>query len=182
MNPENAGNNGNNLTQIPKPTANSPKPSRRKWFLVGGGVVMLVLAIGGLLVSGVLYLGFKAPAQKVVVRTVVCGDDIGTFNSINSSSGGDFNKLKNDIDNLADKISKRTNADKDPDCQFILWYSARINQDSDKQMSTMKNIVSLGDSGYYVSGNLNGAMSISGMKTMTQGWIDLDGENANVTH
>ncbi|MDR1969796.1 MAG: hypothetical protein LBQ11_00400 [Candidatus Nomurabacteria bacterium] len=152
----------------------APKPSRKlaKW-IVGGGFLLVLLAIALIVVgltTGRLYAGFKnndeqvfvvakADNQRVVVQTVVCGDDIIKRANKLMNPGVGRDEQKQNFAKIAQEIKNSTDYAKDPSCQSILWFNASINKDVDEMEKIADTLEALNKDGLYASDKLNMAYS-----------------------
>jgi hypothetical protein len=104
----------------------------RKWFLWMISISIVVLCIV-FISSGIFYLGFKDPHQKLSLHYDLCGDSI--INEHNKIEDIKDNSIENirkrqadDLDKLANRIKLIKDHEKDPTCNYILTYSYFANK------------------------------------------------------
>jgi hypothetical protein len=109
------------ITSLPIPKKTMPKKSI---IIVIAVLTLFVLAVIGLVVSGVMHIGFKGKdgEQKTVSSYEVCGQDV--IDTWNETFLGFNVSEPPDLDGQIASIKSKNNWDKDPVCVHILLYSA----------------------------------------------------------
>ena len=170
----------NNTTQkVNKPSAfstllkrskNKDKKSSGFWNrcrVITAIVIAIVVAV--IVVAkcvGVMYIGFKSPSQQVSIRTIVCGsDDIAYFNALFESEEWEGERLIS----FANDMQARPNSDKDPNCQYIVWYvAAFITADLGGMEQSLANLKHLNEKGHFLSGDLLFVYTIRNMEDLVE--------------
>lgn len=117
--------------------------------------------------TGVLYIGFKSPEQKVAIQyETVCGDEIiERYNKIYESSiNGGYKSARENMLKLSDEISKVEGVENDPNCQYILFWNANWHGRNDDSKTAVDRLVNLNKTGNYVSGSINNLYSLYSIK------------------
>jgi hypothetical protein len=146
----------------------SKKPANKKRIITVGVVAVIVAVLAVLLfliMSGRIYIGAKNPSQKVVVQTVVCGDDI--INRYNPLEDPLYDG-QDSLEAISNDIKKLKNYSDDPTCQQILFYDA-IRRENVSDMETAKNAIkNLHEHGVFVDNNLTYIQSIPTMEQVIE--------------
>jgi len=148
----------------------SNSPTRRrvwKWAAIIAGAATIT-AVAVLAASGVIYAGVKAPAQRVAVQTVVCGDEIiDRYNQLSLSVPLNPAAQQN-LSRIVKDITAKGDYAKDPTCQAILWWNAMQSRDAAEMKKALNSLKNLRNDGLYVDNNLMNTFSIPSMNSLTE--------------
>ena len=164
-----------NDTVTNKANKRSDKKPRRgygKFIVLASVVAVIVLAAVGLIWSGLLYVGFKTPEQTVSVNNHICDGDIDSLNNLRVSSDEQAAIITKTHD-IAKKINQKTDNQTDINCQYILWYDAKLARDIPTMQKSFSRIEKLSDEGQILSDKFYSITSMNDMKNTTDYWASL---------
>jgi hypothetical protein len=114
---------------------------------------LLVITIIVLILTGILYIGFKSSSQQIVVRTIACDEKIiNDFADIPRAKYGIINK--NDFTDIADRVKNTPNYDDDVNCVYILAINAATTNNSSELDSLIKDLDKFARQGLYPADNV----------------------------
>jgi len=118
-------------------------------------VIVLVICITGLVLSGVMFIGFKTPGQRVVVQPQICGGTlISEYNK--ALQGADMQTIASNLKDLATQVNKKANNATDPNCQLILYYANFSSRDFEAALANAKNLQKLSTQGQFIDSSMSG--------------------------
>jgi len=146
------------------------KPVKKK---LSTHVIILITALAIVIIaiilyaSGILYIGFKAPSQRVVIQPQVCGETI--INKYNATlTETDMQTMKDDLKDLAAQINKKAGHDNDANCQFILYYANYWVRDYKAALANAKNLQKLRTQGQFFDNNMTPQSNVDSMAQYMQ--------------
>lgn len=131
-------------------------------------MVLVVLVV----MVGLGFVGFsgKAPSAKTVSVYNVCGQDIvDEYNSLITIEDSD--EYSNKLIELGDEVAKRSNADDDATCQYVIMQSSLQQHDGEKARNAVDRLNHLASQGVYPNNNIYGLMTSSEIDSMAS-YID----------
>jgi len=132
-----------------RPSSGS-KPARSLWKAVIAVVLIvavLIAAVVGLILSGIMYAGFKTPQQEVMLRVSVCNDkDVNDYKY--NLTQVPLKESAGKIEGLFNDIKNRPGNDQDPTCQYILYFVATLFT-KDGAQQYLDNVKKLSSQGIY---------------------------------
>ena len=131
-------------------------------------IVLVVLVV----MVGLGFVGFsgKAPSAKTVSVYNVCGQDIvDEYNSLITIEDSD--EYSNKLIELGNEVAKRSNADDDATCQYVIMQSSLQQHDGEKARSAVDRLNHLASQGVYPNNNIYGLMTSSEIDSMAS-YID----------
>lgn len=131
-------------------------------------VVLVVLVV----MVGLGFVGFsgKAPSAKTVSVYNVCGQDIvDEYNSLITIEDSD--EYSNKLIELGNEVAKRSNADDDATCQYVIMQSSLQQHDGEKARNAVDRLNHLASQGVYPNNNIYGLMTSSEIDSMVS-YID----------
>lgn len=131
-------------------------------------MVLVVLAV----MVGLGFVGFsgKAPSAKTVSVYNVCGQDIvDEYNSLITIEDSD--EYSNKLIELGNEVAKRSNADDDATCQYVIMQSSLQQHDGEKARNAVDRLNHLASQGVYPNNNIYGLMTSSEIDSMAS-YID----------
>ena len=131
-------------------------------------MVLVVLVV----MVGLGFVGFsgKAPSAKTVSVYNVCGQDIvDEYNSLITIEDSD--EYSNKLIELGNEVAKRSNADDDATCQYVIMQSSLQQHDGEKARNAVDRLNHLASQGVYPNNNIYGLMTSSEIDSMAS-YID----------
>lgn len=131
-------------------------------------IVLVVLVV----MVGLGFVGFsgKAPSAKTVSVYNVCGQDIvDEYNSLITIEDSD--EYSNKLIELGNEVAKRSNADDDATCQYVIMQSSLQQHDGEKARNAVDRLNHLASQGVYPNNNIYGLMTSSEIDSMAS-YID----------
>ena len=146
---------------------------------IGGWFVILVLLMFGVLsiAFGRVGIFVKDSNQKVVLRNVVCNDEvIGRYNTMLQTET--MAAYDSGIKSLATDIEALSGYGKDPNCLFILVNYYLRKEDATKARQYVNELKTQSDSGNYLSGKIESPDSIQGIEDSVN-FLEKNGTTVN---
>lgn len=131
-------------------------------------IVLVVLVV----MVGFGFVGFsgKAPSARTVSVYNVCGQDIvDEYNSLITIEDSD--EYSNKLIELGNEVAKRSNADDDATCQYVIMQSSLQQHDGEKARNAVDRLNNLASQGVYPNNNIYGLMTSSEIDSMAS-YID----------
>lgn len=143
-------------------TKNTKKISKLKtgvWFVL---LVLLVLSVW-FAISGRISIVVKDSNQKVVLRNVVCNDEvIGRYNTaLQAETMEDY---ESGLKSVATDVESLPGYKKDPNCLFILIDYYLRKEDATKARQYVNDLKTQSDNGNYLSGKIESPDSMQGIE------------------
>lgn len=131
-------------------------------------IALVVLVV----MVGLGFVGFsgKAPSARTVSVYSVCGQDIvDEYNSLITIEDSD--EYSNKLIELGNEVAKRSNADDDATCQYVIMQSSLQQHDGEKARNAVDRLNHLASQGVYPNNNIYGLMTSSEIDSMAS-YID----------
>ena len=135
-------------------------------------IIESIVLVALVVMVGLGFVGFsgKAPSAKTVSVYNVCGQDIvDEYNSLITIEDSD--EYSNKLIELGDKVAKRSNANDDATCQYVIMQSSLQQHDGEKAKNAVDRLNHLASQGVYPNNNIYGLMTSSEIDSMAS-YID----------
>ena len=135
-------------------------------------IIESIVLVALVVMVGLGFVGFsgKAPSAKTVSVYNVCGQDIvDEYNSLITIEDSD--EYSNKLIGLGDKVAKRSNANDDATCQYVIMQSSLQQHDGEKAKNAVDRLNHLASQGVYPNNNIYGLMTSSEIDSMAS-YID----------
>ena len=135
-------------------------------------IIESIVLVALVVMVGLGFVGFsgKAPSAKTVSVYNVCGQDIvDEYNSLITTEDSD--EYSNKLIELGDKVAKRSNANDDATCQYVIMQSSLQQHDGEKAKNAVDRLNHLASQGVYPNNNIYGLMTSSEIDSMAS-YID----------
>lgn len=127
------------------PSTKNNRGSGRKKLIIGlSAAGLVVVAIVVLLFTGFIYIGFKSPEQKVVVRQTACDSLVEEWVKLRDEMGNELSQ-RAVFTGLAERVPDSDIAGNDANCQFINMMNTLLTGDPAQALEHARSIRSLLD-------------------------------------
>jgi hypothetical protein len=154
------------------------KPRKSKSFITSAVLAALLvvsLTAGAIFWrNGSLYFGMKEADQQVVLQSSICDNDIvNSYNDIVDNAAGNDNMVANQTADLLDEPSKQPNYKEDPNCMFMAFQTALVNDDYAAAKEDLEAIEHLAESGRHIDSRIHGATDVAMMQLALSAMIPI---------
>lgn len=154
------------------PSAPKRRSHKRIGILFTIIIVILAAVVAAAYFLGWVYAGVKTPSQAAVLQPTVCDASIVTkYNEVLSSEAfttGEDGPDTASLRALADEVSAKNDADKDPTCQYIIFSAAFYENKADEAEAAYNRVKDLNDISIYINNNIETIISVEQMKAQVE--------------